>query len=254
MVKTIIMKKTFLILLILLVSSCKKANKKELDAQQIIDKTIEVSGGIHYKNSTVSFDFRDIHYISDQIDGKKLLKRITTTDSLVITDIKAHNSFQRFFNDSLLILSDSISNRYANSVNSVHYFARLPYGLNDSAVNKELIGEVLINGNNYYKIKVTFNENDGGEDFDDVYIYWVNKITLKPDFLAYEFHVDGGGIRFREAYNERYINKIRFVDYKNYKANNKVVDIFEIDSLFNTESLELLSKIELKNIRVEALN
>lgn len=247
------MKKAFLILLILLVGSCKKENKKELDAQQIINQAIEVSGGIHYKNHTVSFNFRDLLYISTLEDRKKILKRITSTDSLIITDIKRHNGFQRFFNDSLLVLSDSISNRYANSVNSVHYFARLPFGLNDPAVNKELIGEVLINGKNYHKIKVTFNQNDGGEDFDDVYIYWVNTITLKPDFLAYEFHVDGGGIRFREAYNERYINKIRFVDYKNYKASNKDIDIFEIDSLFATKSLELLSKIELKNIQVNPL-
>ena len=32
---------------------------------------------------------------------------------------------------------------------------------------------------------------------------------------------DGIGLRFREAFNERYINGIRFVDYNNYKPKLK---------------------------------
>ena len=48
-------------------------------------------------------------------------------------------------------------------------------------------------------------------------MYWFNKETFKPDYLAYDFHTDGGGVRFRKAYNERYVDGIRFVDYENYK-------------------------------------
>lgn len=248
------MKKIILVFLIFFIVSCNDKQVEKFDAQQIIDKAIGVSGGIHYKDSAISFLFRDKEYVSQIENGKKILKRITYTDSLKITDIKKHNLFQRFFNDTLISIPDSVANRYSNSVNSVHYFARLPFGLNDSAVHKDLIGEVEINGANYYKVKITFDKNDGGEDFDDIYIYWFNKETFKPDFLAYEFHIDGGGIRFREAFNERYVNGIRFVDYNNYKANNKEVDIFKIDSLFTKNALELLSKIELKNIKVERMN
>lgn len=248
------MKKVILSFLVLIVLSCKENEVNTLNVQQIVDKAIEVSGGIHHKTSNVSFLFRDIAYVSQIKNGKRILKRITTTDSVRITDIKTHNSFERFFNDSLVSLTDSVANRYSNSVNSVHYFARLPFGLNDPAVNKELLGEVEVNDKDYYKVKITFDQNDGGEDFDDIYIYWINKASFKPDFLAYEFHVDGGGIRFREAINERFVEGIRFVDYNNYKPKIKDANIYKVDSLFINQSLELLSKIELKEVKVEPAN
>jgi hypothetical protein len=58
-------------------------------------------------------------------------------------------------------------------------------------------------------------------------------------------------MRFREAYNECYVNGIRFVDYKNYKPINKDADLFDLDRLFENNELKLLSKIENKNIVVE---
>lgn len=248
------MKNLVFVFLVCSLLSCVEKKNNELSAQQIIDKAIEVSGGEYYDSSVVSFAFRGKNYLAQTVKGKKELHRITSTDSLTIRDVRTEQSFQRFFNDSLIVISDSIALRYANSVNSVHYFARLPFGLNDPAVNKEYLGQVFIKNMAYYKVKVTFDQNGGGEDFDDIYIYWFNNETFKPDFLAYKFHIDGGGIRFREAYNERYVNGIRFVDYKNFKANSKKVDIYDIETLFAQDSLELLSKIELENIDVQRIN
>ena len=248
------MKKNILLLVILVWYSCVDVPEKKITAQEVIDKSIEVSGGKLHDKMQVSFLFRDRKYISELVDGKKVLKRITFTDSLKITDVKGHNFFQRFFNDSLIHTPDSIVSRYSNSVNSVHYFARLPFGLNDPAVRKELLGESEIKHKAYYKVKVTFSQKDGGEDFDDTYIYWFNKKTFKPDYLAYEFHVDGGGVRFREAYNERYVGGIRFVDYNNLKPKKRDFSIFKIDSLFEKGELKLLSKIELDSIKVSLPN
>ncbi len=242
--------RTFLFFFIALTLSCNDVDKS-ITAQQIVDKAILVSGGAHYTKSQTSFFFRDRKYVSSVKEGKTILKRFTFSDSLAIADIKEGSKFQRFFNDSLLKLPDSIENRYANAVNSVHYFAKLPYGLNDNAVNKELMGEVTIKGKQYYKLKVTFDENGGGDDFEDTYLYWFGKESFKPDYLAYDFHVNGGGIRFREAYNERYVNEIRFVDYRNYKADPKKDDLMDVDRLFEEGSLELLSKIELKDVEVK---
>jgi len=234
----------------ILILGCKEQTKKVFTAQKLVDKAIEVSGGQLYQNHDTSFVFRDKEYISQNLDGKKELKRISVLDSVTITDIKTNSTFQRFMNDGLIHLPDSISRRYENSVNSVHYFARLPYGLNDRAVNKELLGEEIIKGKKYYKVMVTFDREGGGNDFEDTYIYWFNKETFKPDYLAYDFHVDGGGQRFREAYNERYVNGIRFVDYNNYKPKTKGTGILKIGELFENGELELLSKIELTDVKV----
>lgn len=239
-----------MIVLFSLLLSCNETKEKSLTAQQIVDKAIAVSGGQRYQSQKVSFTFRDREYNSEVVSGKKVLRRISPSDSISITDVLENQDFKRFFNDSLIELPDTLANRYANSVNSVHYFARLPYGLNDPAVNKVFLGESTINGNAFYKVKVTFDPENGGEDFEDTYLYWFDQTSFKPMYLAYEFHVNDGGIRFREAYNERYIEGIRFVDYNNYKPLEKAVDFFQVDSLFMADQLELLSKIELKDIQV----
>lgn len=239
------------ILLIVVLISCQQEEKK-LNAQEIINKSIEVSGGILHETATVSFDFRGRKYIS-KIDGnQKVLKRLLHNDSIQLFDILTGEKFQRFQNDTLITLSDSLSRVYSNSVNSVHYFSKLPYGLNDQAVKKELLGEIEIKGAAYYKVKVTFEQDGGGDDFDDTYLYWFNKETFKVDYLAYEFHVDGGGMRFREAYNERYLDGMRFVDYYNSKPKTLGASIIQIDSVYINDGLQLLSKIELEDITILA--
>jgi hypothetical protein len=243
------MNKWYLIFVIVLVIACKE-EESEVSPQEIIDESILASGGIHYKEKNISFTFRDMMYTSTITEGKKVLTRSSKSDSVHILDIKSAKGFERYVNDSLVMVTDSMANVYSNAINSVHYFAYLPYGLNDAAVNKNYLGKVRINDVNYHKIEVTFDQEGGGDDYDDIYVYWFNMDTNKLDYLAYEFHVNGGGQRFRKAFNERTVNGIRFVDYQNFKSTRLNQSIQSIDSLYQNESLELLSEIKLEEIKV----
>ncbi|MEO1011172.1 MAG: DUF6503 family protein [Bacteroidota bacterium] len=219
-------------------------------AQEIVDSSIAISGGDLYRTSRISFDFRNQRYVMERNGKQKVLMRIMETDTGIIRDMRYTKKFKRFVNDSLVVLSDSLSHILANAINSVHYFAYLPYGLNDPAVNKEYLGNATIAGQHYHKIRVTFDEEGGGDDHDDTFVYWFHTQTLKPEYLAYSFHVNGGGIRFRKAYNERYINGIRFVDYLNYEPLEKGKALERMDGLFETGGLRLLSRIAIDNIKV----
>lgn len=242
-----------LILIFLLTAGCRNNNPDLMPVQDIVDKSIEVSGGNLYRSCNISFTFRDIRYEMNNSNGRKILKRIIKKDSTEILDILKRTSFERYINGNLVNVADSMATKFSNSINSVHYFAYLPYGLNDPAVNKKLLGETQIGGNQYYKVEVTFDEEDGGEDFEDIYIYWINKETFKPDYLAYQFNINGGGSRFREAFNERIINGIRFVDYNNYKAEDSI-SVYNLEALFKSKELELLSTIRLEDIIVNPDN
>ena len=248
------MKVVYILTLVFLIVSCKEKARTTLSAQEIVDKSISVSGGEQYRTNDIFYKFRDYQYASEWKDGDRILKRIRLTDSIKVVDVRGNRGFSRFVNDSLVPLKDSIANLYANSVNSVHYFAYLPYGLNDPAVNKELLGIVTVKDKEYFKIKVTFDQEDGGKDYEDIYLYWFNKETFKPDYLAYKFYVDGGGIRFRVAYNERYLGGIRFVDYENYGASLEDSEFYDVDVLYERNKLKLLSKIELEDISVKPSN
>lgn len=243
------MKKTIGILVCCFAMACQSANDNP-DAQAIVDKSIEVSGGARYDSVRVSFRFRDINYTS--VRGKKgnRFSRSFLQDSMEVMDILESGAFTRSLNGRKIEVPDTMAVKYASSINSVHYFARLPFGLNDRAVIKRYLGEAVINDKAYHKIEITFKEEGGGEDFDDVYVYWFNKATHKPDYLAYEYHVNGGGLRFRKALNERYVGGIRFVDYLNYKPRGADFSVYQLDSLFIHNQLELLSRIEIRDIEV----
>ncbi|WP_422104961.1 DUF6503 family protein [Winogradskyella sp.] len=252
------MKHIYALLVVFLVFSCKNEQpSKALTAKDIVNKSIEVSGGHLFDSSSVvviKFDFRDKSYKASHTPDGRVLSRFMLRDNDTILDFLKGNAFQRYINQVPVKVADSMIPRYSASVNSVHYFSVLPYGLNDKAVNKALIGEEQIKSKDYYKIKVTFNEEGGGEDFEDVFIYWVDKTTFKPDYLAYSYDEDDDkGMRFRVAYNERYVNGLRFVDYDNYKPKRDALPLVDIGNAFDTNNLELLSKIELENVEVELI-
>lgn len=231
--------------------ACEQKISNEDLAETILRKSIQVSGGDSIKNATISFHFRDKIFKASRKNGLFKLERKFMDSTQTIRDQLSNSGFKRFINEIVQIIPDSMVAKYSNSVNSVHYFSVLPYGLDDSAVNAQYLGLIKIKGIEYHKIKVTFDEIGGGDDFEDEFIYWIGKDDLKLDYLAYDFHVNGGGIRFREAYNERYINGIRFVDYNNFKPKNKNSDLLKMDFLFEESNLELVSKIELENLIVD---
>lgn len=245
------MKYFITLLLSFLLFNCNDNKTEVIDANKIIDESIQVSGGHKIDTSVIEFNFRDINYKATRLGGKFKLERVFLDSIGEIRDVLSNNGLDRYINESLVNLPDSMATKYSASVNSVHYFAVLPYGLDGKAVNKTYVNKVDIKGKSYHKIKVTFNEEGGGEDFEDVFMYWVNTVTSKVGYLAYSYNEDDGkGLRFREAYNERYVKGIRFVDYNNYKPKDNTSKLEELDKQFIDNKLELLSKIELKEVTV----
>ncbi|WP_445747459.1 DUF6503 family protein [Polaribacter sp.] len=239
------MKYLFLVAISLLISC--QTPRKELTAQEIIDKAMQAAGADKVANANISFDFRDKSYEAIRKNGVFQLKR--SFDS--ITDVLSNQGFQRFVHGNQMQLSDSLTNVYANSVNSVHYFSVLPYGLNDAAVRKKLLPSTNIQGKEYYKIEVTFSENGGGEDFEDVFIYWIDAQSFMMDYLAYSFHTNGGGKRFRAIKNAAIVEGIRFVNFDNYQPKSEAISLSDLDTAFKKKQLEKVSEIVLENLKVK---
>lgn len=247
------MKSLYFLFILLAFCCCKTKNQAEVLAPEIIiNKSIEVSGGHKISKSIIGFNFRNLHYKATRNNGVFSLVRVTVKDNDSIFDVLTNKGFERIVNNKLVKVVDSMIPRYSSLVNSVHYFSILPFGLNDEAVNKQYLCLVDIKGVKYHKIKVTFNKDKGGEDYEDVFVYWINEKTYKTEFIAYSYiENDALGFRFREANNERYVNGIRFVDYNNYKPQSTIVSPIKLDELFKKNELVLVSKIELKNIKVD---
>ncbi len=224
---------------------------KKLDVQEIIDNAIEQTGGPTIANAQIQFKFRDHYYKAKRENGSRVFERCLDVACQLERDVlNSEGDFTRFRESELIQVPDSMKQKYANSINSVHYFSVLPYGLNDPAVNKTLIDIHDIKGTSYYRVKVTFAEEGGGEDFQDEYMYWIATDDFTVDYIAYNYQVDEGGTRFREAYNERIVNGVRFVDYRNYKPKTQFPPLADLDTQFENNELILLSTIETENPEV----
>ncbi|MAY82833.1 MAG: deoxyribose-phosphate aldolase [Flavobacteriales bacterium] len=240
------MKNTFLLALIgIALLACQSGP----NAEEIIQQSIANSGGEAYDNSTISFDFRTHHYVVMRKAGEWEMRRIKTDSTGITMDRYSAQNFTRSKSGKAIEVADSMIAKYKESINSVFYFALLPYKLDDAAVIAERLEDEKIEGKKYYKVEVRFEENGGGKDFQDVFIYWFDQTDFSIDYLAYSYETDDGGLRFRKAYNERVIEGIRFVDYINYEAPKEM----ELESLavkFEAGELKELSRIELENLMV----
>ena len=225
----------------------------EPDAQAIVDKAITAHGGKKFEAAVVEFDFRGRHYKAI-LDGNKYQYERSWTDSLgSVHDVLTNDGFSRTVNNQPFEVNDEFAGKYSNSINSVIYFALLPYHLNDPAVVKEYLGEAVVEGQPYHKIRVTFRQEGGGKDHEDVFVYWFHQDTFRMDYLAYEYETDEGGTRFRKAYNQREVGGILFANYLNFEGPYPVENITNFDELYEQGKLEELSRIELENIEVEGL-
>ncbi|MEX1238737.1 MAG: DUF6503 family protein [Cyclobacteriaceae bacterium] len=218
--------------------------------QRIVDNGIEAHGGGAYRSFHLEFDFRDRHYTASRKGGLFTYTREFTDTTGVIKDVLNNDGLTRFRNGAVLDITDERKQAFTRSVNSVIYFALLPFGLNDDAVNKQWVKEAIIKNEPYDVVRVTFDQGGGGEDHSDVFLYWFHQQKHTMDYFAYSYETEGGGLRFREAFNPRTVGGILWQDYVNYKPADESVPPADLEPMFVSGSLEKLSEIKMENVKV----
>lgn len=237
-------------LFLVFLASCATQN----EAEKIVDQSIEAHGGKLYQKAKIDFDFRKTHYSIFKNEKGFEYTREFSDSTGTFRDVLNNSGFVRTLNGVKIdTLTEERVGAFSRSINSVAYFAFLPYGLNDAAAVKTYLGETSLKGEKYHLIKVTFAKEGGGDDFDDEFLYWIGINDYLIDFMAYSYHTDGGGIRMREVSGVQEVNGIRFQNYLNLKPKDKNITVEEIQALYEKGELELLSEINLENIKVEMI-
>lgn len=215
----------------------------------IFDIMYAAHGSEELMNHTYEFQFRNKEYLISNKDGHYVYQVHVKTDTSDYIDYLKDGIFTRKEGDNEVDLPEKEISKHAEALNSVIYFASLPSKLKDNAVNRMYRGVDTIKGKSYFILKVFFDEENGGKDFEDEYRYWINTETHEIDYLAYNYSVNNGGVRFRAAYNKRRINDVLFQDYINYKAHFST-PLEYLPELYEQNQLEELSRIETENINL----
>ena len=265
---------SFLLIILIASVACTSGNQEQAktqeepksEVQRIVDAAIDFHGMSVLDNAALSLVFRNMFYTYEKENGMYKYTRSQVVDSIQSTvyDIMNNEGLVRLINSDIkeLVtevgpltgdtaeLTDERRAAYTRSVNSVIYFFLLPYGLNDPAVVKELMPETSIKGKDYYEVKITFEQDGGGEDFDDTFLYWFDKEDYSMDYFAYLYHTDGGGMRFREAINPRRVNGVLIQDYINLKPEDEKISILAIKDLYEAGELKVLSEIINEEVKI----
>lgn len=207
-----------------------------------VDSLLDSVYHAHGELGNYRFVFRDDQYSFQFNEGNYIYSKSSNKSGKLLRDTLTNNGFVRYADGARLVLSKEEEAKYAESLNSVIYFVCLPLKLKDPAANKTKLDDCIINESVYSTIRVHFDEEGGGTDFDDVFYYWINQNTNQVDFIAYKYSTNGGGVRFRSAFNSRMIGKMRFQDYLNYEAPIGK-PLAELPLLFEKDSLKILSEI-----------
>ncbi|MFB6257806.1 MAG: DUF6503 family protein [Flavobacteriales bacterium] len=234
-------------LLLLLLTDCSSPQEK---AQRIVKQAMEEHGVKVLKKDSVRFTFRDHRYTHFRNDGNFYYAKTPLEKGKGRRDLLTNKGFSRYKDGQLVELSKPDSVASAQSLNSVIYFAFLPYRLNDKAVIKEYAGTEKIKGIPYHRVRVSFKKRGGGADHEDLFLYWFRKKDARMDFFAYRYFRDEGGVRFRAAFDARKVEGLLIQSYKNYKG-SKGTALKKLDERWARGELEKVSEIRTENVTVQ---
>ena len=247
-------------LLVLLagVLGCAPAADEAPDAQAIVDQAIERHGGDVLDHSVVTFTFRGDEYRVER-DGAQFeyTRTYEDDDGHLVQEVLSNDTLYQTVDNEPVELTDDERASIQTTVNSVPYFALLPYNLQDPPVQTAYAGADTVRGEPYHRVEVTFEEEGGGDDWQDVFLYWFHQDEHTMDYLAYSFgHQpdEDFGTRFREAVNVREIRGVRFADYNNYTADNLGDTLADYSRLLEDNAVELVSEVNVEDVEVKALD
>lgn len=235
------------ITLLLIFAQCQESDR----STQLITESIRAHGQHQLMDTKISFTFRDKHYAVARTADQYVYTRSFEEADQEVKDVLVNSKdFVRIIDGDTAHVADTMQTKYANSVNSVLYFVQLPFLLQDPAVNTFYEGFKSIKDEEYHVIKVTFRAAGGGEDFQDEYRYWIHQENKTIDYLAYSYQTEGGGVRFRSAYNRTWVEGILFQDYINYEV-PVGTSLHKIPGMYEKGQLKTLSRIVNEAIEVE---
>ncbi len=156
----------YLLLPLLLVGCVEPKPDGPPTAQDIVTRAIEVHGGDMFEHVEIEFDFRGARFRVWRDGGMFSFTRTYADTSGNIVEEMSNDGFARTANAQHYEMDEREYLKLTEDVNSVVYFALLPYKLMDASVVKKLLDPITIEGQPYHTVQVTFEQQDGGRERD----------------------------------------------------------------------------------------
>ena len=234
----------------------------DAEALELVERVRTQHGVDALDRAEVSFSFRGTPFTARR-DGPTFRYARTITDEAgrSVEEVVDNDGVHRFVEGAEVEMDEAEAGRVHTAVNSVVYFALLPYSLTDPAVRVRALGPDSVGGQAYTRLEATFAQEGGGTDWDDRYVYWIHQLDATMDYLAYSYAVTPGdtsrnetGTRFREVIGTQEVAGVRFQNYRNLTADSiGPMDLERFGELYEAGQTRAISDIVLDSIRVQRL-
>lgn len=238
--------------LVLITASCQQGE----NATEMLDRAYRAHGAGALARASMSFGFRGEQYVATRDRGIFVYERLYEDSAGTVRDFINNDGSYREVNGRNVSINARTAASILGKINSVVYFASLPFPLRDPAVRSRYLGTTSLDGIAYSKIEVTFVQEGGGPDYQDRFVYWINRRTGHIEFLAYHYLTNETGSRFRRLVNPREVGGFRIVDHVNYRAVPDTIgrNVDRFDELYENGALEVVSEVKHENVRVVSLD
>ena len=248
------MKLKFIIVLFLTFTSCRD-DATQINAKQLLEKTIIASGGDKFFNSKIQFDLDILHYDIYRKNNISNFEITRQVDSIVYKATYNNGDMAYYVNDEKQEKSMSSILFLNTYLKGFIYLSSIPHILKQNSVLLSRLNDVKIENTNYYTLYVTYKELEDYPQAQDEFYLYINPETNYIDFYAQKHYLTGDKMLFKKAINSRTINGIRFSDYKvlylKSKTNNYALK--EFYKLYNKNELTTHGEIKFQNVEVELL-
>jgi len=243
----------YLILFGGLLTSCKTDVEPELNGIQLLDKSIEASGGSIFNDSNVSFQIKHRKY---QAYRNKHIARFSIETKNLNNEIhKATyaNGFPEYFINNEKIPTNPNIQRYVNlRLEAVMYLSGIPHVFKQNGVITTRQEDVVIDEQDYFVLNITFPEGEGLPD-DEFYLY-INPETFYVDFYAEKYKLNGNEPTFVRLYNHRIVNSLLFADYYTFSPKEDSTLLSEIHTFYSKKDINERKHVQYTNIEVTPIN
>lgn len=256
----------FLLATVLILAGCQPPqpeatatpSQEETRARGLIAQAIQAHGGNVFEEGTFRFHFRGADFRVIREGGDFYQERVRDVNGARVTEAMTNSGTFRWVEGSPVVLGPDEERSLETAVNSVVYFAFLPYRLEDPAVRPLHLGETELGGVSYDLVEVTFHQEGGGRDHDDRFLYWFHGVDRTLDFMAYYYHTGETGSRFRKAIFRRTVDGMLVQDYENYSGTIQgeelgMQELERYEDLYQDGALELVSEVILEGVGREGL-
>lgn len=217
--------------------------------ERLIERAVEAHRARKLASATVEFSFRDVPYRMTRDAGRFRYERWPAPGR---REVLTNRGFTLYIHGRPAKLSPVAAAARSRSLNSVVYFASLPYVLLDPAVRARAVGPQGVGGRALDVVEVRFVAEGGGEDHDDVFRYWFDPETGELAYLAYSFTRGQGGVRFRERTGVVVSEGVKLVNWANFGLPDPSVDLASLPELWSRGELPRLSNVELEDVEVSS--